>query len=80
MSALTGTINPDQTGSFAQRKAPNPVANKSKFVWKKAAHQMHFASGAIVVDGPRPTPDRGYNDYRLFAQWTDAGVYSPIAI
>ena len=35
----------------------------------KAAHQMHFASGTIVVD------DRGYNDYRLFAQWTDAGVY-----
>ena len=35
----------------------------------KAAHQMHFASGTIVVD------DRGYNDYRLFAKWTDAGVY-----
>ena len=35
----------------------------------KAAHQMHFTSGTIVVD------DRGYNDYRLFAQWTDAGVY-----
>ena len=35
----------------------------------KAAYQMHFASGTIVVD------DRGYNDYRLFAQWTDAGVY-----
>ena len=41
----------------------------------KAAHQMHFAPGTIVVDGPRPAPDRGYNDYRLFAQWTDAGVY-----
>ena len=36
---------------------------------------MHFTSGTIVVDGPRPAPDRGYNDYRLFAQWTDAGVY-----
>jgi hypothetical protein len=35
----------------------------------KAAHQMHFASGTIVVD------DRGYNDYRLFAKWTDAEVY-----
>ena len=41
----------------------------------KAAHQMHFTSGTIVVDGPRPALDRGYNDYRLFAQWTDAGVY-----
>lgn len=35
----------------------------------KAAHQMHFASGTIVVD------DRGYNDYRLFAKWTDAQVF-----
>jgi hypothetical protein len=35
----------------------------------KAAHQMHFAPGTIVVD------DRGYNDYRLFAKWTDEGVY-----
>jgi hypothetical protein len=35
----------------------------------KAAHQMHFAPGTIVVD------DRGYNDYRLFAKWTDADVY-----
>jgi len=35
----------------------------------KAAHQMHFAPGTIVVD------DRGYNDYRLFAKWTDTGVY-----
>ena len=41
----------------------------------KAAYQMHFTSGTIVVDGPRPALDRGYNDYRLFAQWTDAGVY-----
>jgi len=32
----------------------------------RAAHQMNFASGTIVVD------DRGYNDYRLFAKWTDA--------
>lgn len=35
----------------------------------KAAHQMHFAPDTIVVD------DRGYNDYRLFAKWTDASVY-----
>jgi hypothetical protein len=35
----------------------------------KAAHQMHFTPGTIVVD------DRGYNDYRLFAKWTDASVY-----
>jgi hypothetical protein len=35
----------------------------------KAAHQIHFAPGTIVVD------DRGYNDYRLFSSWTDAGVY-----
>ncbi len=35
----------------------------------KAAHQMHFAPGTIVVD------DRGYSDYRLFAKWTEAGVY-----
>ena len=35
----------------------------------KAAHQMHFAPGTIVVD------DRGYNDYRLFAKWTDANIY-----
>ncbi|MDQ5907556.1 MAG: hypothetical protein QG619_1373 [Pseudomonadota bacterium] len=35
----------------------------------KAAHQMHFAPNTIVVD------DRGYNDYRLFAKWTEADVY-----
>ena len=35
----------------------------------KVAHQMPFAPGTIVVD------DRGYNDYRLFAQWTQSGVY-----
>ena len=28
-----------------------------------------FTPGTIVVD------DRGYNDYRLFAEWTEAGVY-----
>jgi hypothetical protein len=35
----------------------------------KAAHQIGFAPGTIVVD------DRGYNDYRLFAKWTDAQVF-----
>ena len=35
----------------------------------KVAQQLHFAPGTIVVD------DRGYNDYRLFANWTDAGVF-----
>jgi hypothetical protein len=35
----------------------------------KAAWQIDFAPGTIVVD------DRGYNDYRLFADWTDAGVF-----
>lgn len=35
----------------------------------KVAQQIHFAPGTIVVD------DRGYNDYRLFANWTDAGVF-----
>lgn len=35
----------------------------------KAAWQMDFAPGTVVVD------DRGYNDYRLFAEWTDSGVY-----
>ena len=35
----------------------------------KVAHQIHFAPGTIVVD------DRGYNDYRLFANWTETGVF-----
>jgi hypothetical protein len=35
----------------------------------KAAHQIGFAPDTIVVD------DRGYNDYRLFAKWTDAQVF-----
>lgn len=34
----------------------------------KAARHIAFAPGTIVVD------DRGYNDYRLFAEWTDSGV------
>jgi hypothetical protein len=35
----------------------------------KVAHQLAFPPGTIVVD------DRGYNDYRLFANWTDADVF-----
>lgn len=35
----------------------------------KAAQQMSFAPDTIVVD------DRGYNDYRLFAKWTEAEVF-----
>ena len=33
------------------------------------AHQLSFDPGTVVVD------DRGYNDYRLFATWTERGVY-----
>ena len=35
----------------------------------KAAWQIDFAPDTIVVD------DRGYNDYRLFARWTETGVF-----
>ena len=35
----------------------------------KAAWQIAFTPGTIVGD------DRGDNDYRLFAEWTDAGIY-----
>jgi hypothetical protein len=35
----------------------------------KVAHQLEFAPGTIVVY------DRGYNDYRLFGQWTAQGVF-----
>jgi hypothetical protein len=35
----------------------------------QVAHQICFAPGTVVVD------DRGYNDYRLFARWTEAGVF-----
>ena len=35
----------------------------------KAAHQIGFAPGTVVVD------DRAYTDYRLFAKWTDAEVF-----
>lgn len=35
----------------------------------KAAQQLSFAPGTMVA------MDRGYNDYRLFAAWTEAGVF-----
>ena len=35
----------------------------------KVAHQIAFARGTGVVD------DRRYNDYRLFARWSDEGVF-----
>jgi hypothetical protein len=33
------------------------------------AREIKFDPGTIVVD------DRGYNDYRLFARWTESGVF-----
>jgi hypothetical protein len=35
----------------------------------RASHQMDCAPGTIAVD------DRAYNNYRLFAEWTDFGVF-----
>jgi IS4 transposase len=35
----------------------------------KVAHQLLFAPGTMVVE------DRGYADYRLYAKWTDQGVF-----
>jgi hypothetical protein len=35
----------------------------------KVAWRIPFPAGAVVVD------DRGYNDYRLFAYWTESGVF-----
>jgi len=35
----------------------------------KVAWRIPFPAGTVVVD------DRGYNDYRLFAYWTEAGVF-----
>jgi len=35
----------------------------------KVAHDLSFEPGTVVVD------DRGYNDYRLFAKWTEEEVY-----
>lgn len=35
----------------------------------KMAHLLSLDPGTIVVD------DRGYYDYRLFAKWTEQGIY-----
>lgn len=35
----------------------------------KVARQLQFCAGTLVVE------DRGYTDYRLYAQWTAQGVY-----
>jgi hypothetical protein len=35
----------------------------------KVAWRIPFPAGTVVVD------DRGYNDYRLFAYWTESGVF-----
>ena len=45
------------------------IVTDGKVADVKAAWQIAFAPGTIVVD------DRGYNDYRLFADWTDSGVF-----
>lgn len=45
------------------------VITEGKVSDVKVAHQFSFDPGTVVVD------DRGYNDYRLFAKWTEQGVY-----
>jgi hypothetical protein len=35
----------------------------------RVAQQLRFEPGTVVVD------DRGYNDYQLFGDWTERGVY-----
>jgi hypothetical protein len=45
------------------------VITEGKVSDVKVAHQLSFDPGTVVVD------DRGYNDYRLFAKWTEGGVY-----
>jgi hypothetical protein len=45
------------------------VLTEGKISDVKVAHQLSFDPGTVVVD------DRGYNDYRLFAKWTERGVY-----
>lgn len=45
------------------------VLTEGKVSDVKVAHQLSFDPGTVVVD------DRGYNDYRLFAQWTQKGIY-----
>jgi Domain of unknown function (DUF4372)/Transposase DDE domain len=45
------------------------VVTEGKTSDVKVAHMLRFEPGTVVVD------DRGYNDYRLFAKWTDEGIY-----
>jgi hypothetical protein len=45
------------------------VVTEGKVADVKVAQGLTFEPGTIVVD------DRGYNDYRLFARWTAAGVW-----
>jgi hypothetical protein len=45
------------------------VITDGKVADVQVARQIQFAPGTIVVD------DRGYNDYRLFARWTQTGVF-----
>lgn len=45
------------------------IVTDGKVADVKIAWQIAFAPGTIVVD------DRGYTDYRLFADWTDSGVF-----
>ena len=45
------------------------VITEGKVADVKVAHQLSFDPGTVVVD------DRGYNDYRLFAKWTQREVY-----
>lgn len=45
------------------------VVTEGKVHDVKVAHELYFEPGTVVVD------DRGYNDYRLFARWSEQGVY-----
>jgi len=45
------------------------VITEGKVADIKVVPQFSFTPGAVVVD------DRGYNDYKLFGQWTAQGVY-----
>ena len=38
-------------------------------------HEIHAARTLNFVPGTIVAMDRGYNDYRLFASWTEAGVF-----
>ena len=45
------------------------VVTEGKVHDVKVAHELQFEPGTVVVD------DRGYNDYHLFAKWSEQGVY-----